>query len=805
MFKKKKLFIGLIFLLVIVLVLSNVFALPSTTFSATQRSGYTDSNIILTCVPDSSGCKYINYAIDSNTFITYSTTDQNLLLNLKHYYKLDESSGTIIDYGLTPQNLTNSGAVQNVTGIINKAVNFDGILNVDSLSGITSLTNAQTMNVWVYYNSSLQFSDVLFSSSSGATDLYFNYRTYNNASGVTKPSIMINGVTVASPLDIGTGSWHMLTYTWSGSNDTNGIKLYIDGSLVAEGTAAVTSISAVSSYFGRDPSLGNNNSDIKIDEIGYWDTNLNASAISKLYNSGAAKSFSNLNGYDSNTTSFLYSGVGTHTIYYYSTSLTDLNESTNTGTFTINAGATFPNLSYSFSKTAGFGVDSNVPFSLTCSSPDRNDNLSFDVNLDGVNIYHASDYNGATDNNWFMITTINPTWVFSCTDASGNITSQTSNAIYDINFYLVKETTGSIFTINDFNIVSNTAWISTAKIYSIDGNYNYDLKANNKVAINFVGPITSFVLQLDYNDVSTSTILRQVNPGYLPSKQVPICVPLYQQFHLQQFTSGQARIISLYNDVGNCYLIADALSYGSGTTYAQYIYTLPKPYVLSATVNGITSTLLNVDGSQSNSFNLDSVLFSRQSYNYQVGQDTVVFSKKLNPITNEYDLNIVQIAYHSLKQDNTSFLATISLDGTNLASYSNTSSPNDQVMEYYYGSINNLTDLNWFQITITLEHTDNSTNTITKYFNISGNVRDNNISPIFFVIVSLLFAVFGITLASTGKTFGFFGAIILILAMVIAALAIQVWYVGLLEAGYLICLLYIFFMGKPSIGAGGIY
>ncbi len=156
--------------------------------------------------------------------------------NLLHYYKFDESSGTILDYGSTIQNLTNSGGIQNITGKINKAIQFNGVNNQDTITGITSVSNAQTMNVWIFYNTSTQHTNLLFGSYAGATDLSFDYRTWDDAENITKPLINIGGVTIISPNDLNRSIWHMLTYTWSGTNDTNGVKLYVDGKKVAEGT-----------------------------------------------------------------------------------------------------------------------------------------------------------------------------------------------------------------------------------------------------------------------------------------------------------------------------------------------------------------------------------------------------------------------------------------------------------------------------------------------------------------------------------------------------------------------------------------
>ena len=67
--------------LVILLLTMQAYAIdtnaPVTTFTSNQITGTTDQNITLTCTDDNSGCKYINYNIDSNVWIQKTYTDAN--------------------------------------------------------------------------------------------------------------------------------------------------------------------------------------------------------------------------------------------------------------------------------------------------------------------------------------------------------------------------------------------------------------------------------------------------------------------------------------------------------------------------------------------------------------------------------------------------------------------------------------------------------------------------------------------------------------------------------------------------------
>lgn len=210
--------------------------------------------------------------------------------NLVNYYNLNETSGAIID-SVGGSNMTNSGGLQNQTGILGKAIRWDG-WNKDSFGTFKSVTTSQTLNVWVYYNTSKQYSNVLaLTRNGGADDIEWNYRKWGDADNTTKPGFYINSVEVRAPSDITESAWHMLTYTWSGSNDTNGMKLYIDGTKVAEGTANVTSITQQDITWGYSSLLGNDNSDLIIDEIGYWSRALSDSEITTLYNGGTGLTY----------------------------------------------------------------------------------------------------------------------------------------------------------------------------------------------------------------------------------------------------------------------------------------------------------------------------------------------------------------------------------------------------------------------------------------------------------------------------------------------------------------------------------
>lgn len=224
--------------------------------------------------------------------LLFTTTSFATTLNdgLLHYYKLDETSGNILD-SVDGNTLTTSGSpTQNVTGKINKAIEFAHAN--DSLASIPTESKQQTMNAWIYYKSSLNSTNSFFSiNNTGTNDLFMSYREYANPSGTTKPSLEIGGATITTDYNIPLNSWHMITWTWNGTTDTNGVKIYVDGIKRGEGTSGSSNIPSGNGYFGQNPDAGNTNSDIVFDEVGYWNRQLSAGEVIQLYFNGNGQTY----------------------------------------------------------------------------------------------------------------------------------------------------------------------------------------------------------------------------------------------------------------------------------------------------------------------------------------------------------------------------------------------------------------------------------------------------------------------------------------------------------------------------------
>lgn len=461
-----------------------------------------------------------------------------------------------------------------------------------------------------------------------------------------------------------------------------------------------------------------------------------------------------------------------------------------------------PFLDYEFTFSSGFGGDNNVTFSLTCWD-DRSDALEYDVYVDGVSMYHEVDFNNATDTNWTQTNgSSNPTWIFSCTDASGNVTLETVSPIYDVNFILVNEATGAFFSINDLNAPSNGKIITVAKVFSVDGNYTYDFLANNTTSVRFVGEETSFIFEFDYNDTAQTVITRPLNFAYIEDENIGVCTPYYQSFYQQRFVANTARATVLKSNVADCYSAAGELEYVYDTGYALTVYTIQKPYYLYIWIDGVKTFLALLDGGVAFQYNLDAIAFSRTQFDITVGQDTIGFAPLINTVTGIYDTNTILIYYKSYSEDNTQVTFTIKNGASTIWGTTETTSPNEAIINFYWGGLG-ITDQNVLELVVVTLDASSNTTTKSYYFTIAGGSYQNFGTNEWVVIVAVLFFLFGITLVAANKAFGIFGIIIALIGMGILSWASGTWWVTFFQGIFLILIMYIFMMGKTVAGELG--
>jgi len=214
----------------------------------------------------------------------WATWTSALDTNLIAYYKLDETSGVLIDWVGKDNNLNNTNVDYNQTGLINTSYLYDGSdksTREDSL-GLTS-TGLKSVSMWIKLNSitleEYGFVAGLCYVGTTANTGWFLYTPPKAGGQVLALGTNGNHTNVIAKLsDLGTTNWHHIVFDYNGTAS----KAYLDG--VYNSTLVFNS--AWIQYFYLGSPIGGT-SNFYIDEVGVWNRVLTPTEVTQLYNSGA--------------------------------------------------------------------------------------------------------------------------------------------------------------------------------------------------------------------------------------------------------------------------------------------------------------------------------------------------------------------------------------------------------------------------------------------------------------------------------------------------------------------------------------
>jgi hypothetical protein len=363
---------------------------------------------------------------------------------------------------------------------------------------------------------------------------------------------------------------------------------------------------------------------------------------------------------------------------------------------------------------------------------------------------------------------------------------------------LVDEETGLDINFSDYN---------SLKFYVPDSNTVFDFNLNNTknyTWYDFAG--RTGYLEIIYSDSVNTRINKYFNSTILATDfantdgKIRICVAKRQQFYQQIFVSITSVPVVLYNETADCYSIASYTEYSYSNRYGLQATTINRPYKIYTITNGILAILTNLDGSLESQIDLDAIGFNTTDIEIIVGYDNLAFVPLLNTETGVYDTNILQIYFQSYHNDYVS---------TNLKIYENTTllyettqdvNANEFVLNWDWNAFN-FTDENIIKIVVTGTKADGTTKTTTEYFTVYGAEYTTNKDPTFIAIMTMLFFLFGITITTVNKTFGWIGIIVCIISMAISLMALPgMFYIAMLQGGLFICFLYIILNAGTSPG-----
>ncbi len=205
----------------------------------------------------------------------------DIVVDLISYYKLDESSGTILDtHG--SNNGTYNGALYSQTGKINTAIGFDGTDDEIDTNFNTDFNEVYSVCMWIFADNNIDRG--LFSRSQSGVGL-----SLWRLSGDGKQEFRSQDplLSVFSNTIVSTGTWHHICWVKNSGTGT----FYLDGSpdgVVSPGDEGGT---VSLNWFIGAVATGVNNFDGSIDEVGIWSKALTSTEITELYNSNSSLAY----------------------------------------------------------------------------------------------------------------------------------------------------------------------------------------------------------------------------------------------------------------------------------------------------------------------------------------------------------------------------------------------------------------------------------------------------------------------------------------------------------------------------------
>ncbi|WP_456477599.1 DUF2341 domain-containing protein [Geoglobus ahangari] len=317
----------------------------------------------------------------------------------------------------------------------------------------------------------------------------------------------------------------------------------------------------------------------------------------------------------------------------------------------------------------------------------------------------------------------------------------------------------------------------------------------NATAVTYRTNITHDEIRVEFKYKGTQTIVtRDFETDILDLLQEPGSVYLIEipnssvlPFYEQILYSSTNKPVIVKNTITGAYIAAARTKYTYQDALMLPAYTVSGMYYLYTFDNGQTVLLGTIEGTRSVMINLDILQSLTKSYSINILGDDVSISKEFN--------NTLKIYYSNQKNDNQKVIVRIYnySDGTLLFNHTETVSPNEFTLYFDYTTLN-VSNSTLFKIEIEATKTDGSTKTTTRLFDLNGN--SGQVDPALVVLVSLSFALFGLTLTASRYALGVFGIISLGVALALTTLAVQVWYIKFTQAVLLVLLVYVFLVYK---------
>ncbi len=238
--------------------------------------------------------KYFGVEIDE-----WAQWTSDLIINLTSYYKLDKTSGAVID-SLNRHNGTEvNSPTRGIDGIIENAFNFSDTTNsrVD-LENISDFKQTTTFSYGGWFNTNSSILQHIFASMADRTVSQAAGTYLELSGGVLGFHIgTVDGASTETILSAGSGLddgiWHNVIVTYNGTDKT----MWVDGLNVGNQSSSppvYNPITFVGMGFIHVNGDFANQFEGALDEIAYWNKTLSPSSITQLYNNGLGITFAEI-------------------------------------------------------------------------------------------------------------------------------------------------------------------------------------------------------------------------------------------------------------------------------------------------------------------------------------------------------------------------------------------------------------------------------------------------------------------------------------------------------------------------------
>lgn len=436
-----------------------------------------------------------------------------------------------------------------------------------------------------------------------------------------------------------------------------------------------------------------------------------------------------------------------------------------------------PTIDVNITYIPGFVTNLDINYSMRCT--DNSSPITYQVIKNDTNyLYNHADANASIKTGTITLLPASSTqFTFKCIDALGNTSTYQTAQLYALLFRLVNEQTGANVSVSDVNF-----WLTSALVYSYDGNYSFDFNGSGVTMKTFLSPGTEVRFDFTYRN-STVIIGRDIDFSLISDQNIPVCLAPPQTFYVQTLYSASTKPVMLYSDSTRCYNLISNTKFALENGLMARAYTIPKPYLLKTTINGITTILASLDGSLENTINLDALQFNQSALDIKIGEDAISFGKDLS------DYNIMKFYYLNPNDDSTSTTLVIKNGLTTLFSHTEVTTPNEFVANWSYLDFN--LDKNTILTMVVSKTVGGVVESYSFNFTIEATYYQGVANEWFALIVSFCLVLFGMTLVAYKHSFGWFGLIMLAAAFLLLSLAPAYWYVNFFKGIILILIIFV--------------